>query len=210
MAKVKSLDDLFVNLLKDIYYAEKQILKALPKMAKHSESAELEEAFLNHLEETKGQVERLEQVFALCELKPVGKTCPAIKGILEEGQEVMKDAETPLRHSDRLGEPARHAGGGRFAARNPGPGIYRRPYPQRACRRTPQPRSGLKLLGVRRTARGHRFSRRSFLPGSCGIERRQLRLRALMPVRQFDPARQGSPKPSIPGEQVNGTSIPRA
>jgi ferritin-like metal-binding protein YciE len=95
MAKVKSLDDLFVNLLKDIYYAEKQILKALPKMAKHSESAELEEAFLNHLEETKGQVERLEQVFALCELKPAGKTCPAIKGILEEGQEVMKEAETP-------------------------------------------------------------------------------------------------------------------
>jgi ferritin-like metal-binding protein YciE len=95
MAKVKSLDDLFVNLLKDIYYAEKQILKALPKMAKNADSAELEEAFLHHLEETKGQVERLEQVFALCELKPVGKTCPAIKGILEEGQEMMKEAETP-------------------------------------------------------------------------------------------------------------------
>ena len=95
LAKVKSLDDLFVNLLKDIYYAEKQILKALPKMAKSADSAELEEAFLHHLEETKGQVERLEQVFALCELKPVGKTCPAIKGILEEGQEMMKEAETP-------------------------------------------------------------------------------------------------------------------
>lgn len=93
MAKVKSLDDLFVHMLKDIYYAEKQILKALPKMAKNADSAELEEAFLHHLEETKGQVDRLEQVFALCELKPVGKTCPAIKGILEEGEEIMKEAD---------------------------------------------------------------------------------------------------------------------
>lgn len=95
MAKVKSLNDLFVNLLKDIYYAEKQILKALPKMAKHADSTELEEAFLHHLEETKGQVERLEQVFALCDLKPAGKTCPAIKGILEEGEEDIKEAEDP-------------------------------------------------------------------------------------------------------------------
>jgi ferritin-like metal-binding protein YciE len=95
MAATKSLEDLFVNLLKDIYYAEKQILKALPKMAKKADSDDLREAFEHHLQETKGQVERLEQVFALCELKPTAKACPAIKGILEEGEEDMKEAKDP-------------------------------------------------------------------------------------------------------------------
>lgn len=95
MAATKSLEDLFVDLLKDIYYAEKQILKALPKMAKKADSGDLREAFEHHLQETQGQVERLEQVFALCELKPTAKTCPAIKGILEEGEEDMKEAKDP-------------------------------------------------------------------------------------------------------------------
>ncbi|HSD92204.1 MAG TPA: ferritin-like domain-containing protein [Methyloceanibacter sp.] len=95
MAAMKSLKDLFINLLKDVYYAEKQILKALPKMAKKADSEELRRAFEHHLKETEGQVARLEQVFALCELKPAGKTCPAIKGILEEGQEDMKEAKDP-------------------------------------------------------------------------------------------------------------------
>ena len=93
MAKVKSLDDLFVNLLKDIYYAEKQILKALPKMAKHSESAELEEAFLNHLEETKGQITRLERVFQMHQAEAKAVTCPAIDGIIEEAEEIMSDSK---------------------------------------------------------------------------------------------------------------------
>jgi len=92
MTKMKSLEDLFINLLKDMYYAEKQILKALPKMAKHADSSELRRAFENHLKETEGHVERLEQVFALCDTKAAGKTCPAIKGILEEGAEDMKEA----------------------------------------------------------------------------------------------------------------------
>ncbi len=92
MAKMHSLDDLFLNMLKDIYYAEKQILKALPKMAKKAESDKLRQAFEHHLEETEGQVERLEQVFGLLEHKVAGKTCPAIKGILEEGNELMKEA----------------------------------------------------------------------------------------------------------------------
>jgi ferritin-like metal-binding protein YciE len=91
----KSLQDLFVNLLKDMYYAEKQILKALPKMAKKADSEELRQAFEHHLKETEGQVERLEQIFALCDLKPAGKTSHAIKGILEEGEEDMKDAKDP-------------------------------------------------------------------------------------------------------------------
>jgi ferritin-like metal-binding protein YciE len=95
MPATKSLEDLFVNLLKDIYYAEKQILKALPKMAKKADSDELRQAFEHHLEETKGQVERLEQVFALCELRPTAKTCTAIMGILEEGEEDMKEAKDP-------------------------------------------------------------------------------------------------------------------
>ena len=95
MPATKSLEDLFVNLLKDIYYAEKQILKALPKMAKKADSDDLRQAFEHHLEETRGQVERLEQVFALCDLKPTAKTCAAIKGILEEGEEDMKEAKDP-------------------------------------------------------------------------------------------------------------------
>jgi ferritin-like metal-binding protein YciE len=95
MPATKSLEDLFVNLLKDMYYAEKQILKALPKMAKKADSRELRQAFEHHLTETQGQVERLERVFALCNLKPSGKTCHAIKGIIEEGEEDMKDAKDP-------------------------------------------------------------------------------------------------------------------
>src|SRR5262245_38233606 len=92
MTKMKSLEDLFINLLKDMYYAEKQILKALPMMAKHADSSELRRAFENHLKETEGHVERLEQVFVLCDTKAAGKTCPAIKGVLEEGAEGMKEA----------------------------------------------------------------------------------------------------------------------
>ena len=86
MAATKSLQDLFVNLLKDMYFAEKQILKALPKMAKKADSDELRQAFEHHFKETEGQVERLEQVFGLRGLKPSAKTCPAIEGILEEGE----------------------------------------------------------------------------------------------------------------------------
>jgi ferritin-like metal-binding protein YciE len=95
MAGMKSLRDLFINLLKDMYYAEKQILKALPKMAKKAEASELRQAFEHHLRETEGQVERLEQVFKLCDMEPKGKTCPAIRGILEEGEEDMKEAKDP-------------------------------------------------------------------------------------------------------------------
>jgi ferritin-like metal-binding protein YciE len=95
MAATKSLQDLFINLLKDMYFAEKQILKALPKMAKKADSDELRQAFEHHFTETEGQVERLEQVFGLCDVKPSAKTCPAIKGILEEGEEDMKDAKDP-------------------------------------------------------------------------------------------------------------------
>src|SRR4051812_47412536 len=90
-AKDKDLNDLFLDTLKDIYYAEKQILKALPKMAKAASSDKLRAAFEKHHGETEGQIERLEQVFELIEEKPQGKKCPAIEGILDEGQEIIKE-----------------------------------------------------------------------------------------------------------------------
>ena len=77
----KKLDDLFHDTLKDIYFAEKKILSTLPKMAKAAQSKELRAAFEKHHGETEGQIERLEEVFALIEKKPQGKTCAAIVGI---------------------------------------------------------------------------------------------------------------------------------
>ncbi|MCX5480150.1 ferritin-like domain-containing protein [Kaistia geumhonensis] len=87
----QNLETLFVETLKDIFYAEKQILKALPKMARSAESPELKQAFLNHREETEGQVERLQQIFEMLEKPARGKTCDAILGIIEEGKEVMEE-----------------------------------------------------------------------------------------------------------------------
>jgi len=91
MAKEKTLQDLFHDTLKDIYFAEKKILTALPKMAKAANSDELRAAFEKHERETEGQVDRLEQVFKLIDETPKGKTCDAIVGIIEEGQEIMKE-----------------------------------------------------------------------------------------------------------------------
>jgi ferritin-like metal-binding protein YciE len=87
----KGLDALFHNTLKDIYFAEKKILAALPKMEKAAQSPELKKAFEKHRGETEGQVERLEQVFALIDAKPQAKTCDAIMGIMKEGEEVMDE-----------------------------------------------------------------------------------------------------------------------
>ena len=87
----KKLDELFHDTLKDIYYAEKKILVALPKMAKAAQNEDLSAAFDKHKTETEGQVSRLEQVFELIDEKPQGKKCAAIEGILEEGQEIMKE-----------------------------------------------------------------------------------------------------------------------
>ena len=92
MAKqAKTLDDLFHDTLKDIYYAEKKILTALPKMAKAAQSAGLRQAFEKHERETQGQVDRLEQVFALIEQPAKGKKCEAIDGLIDEGKEIMKE-----------------------------------------------------------------------------------------------------------------------
>lgn len=91
MATEKKLDDLFLETLKDIYYAEKQILRALPKMAKNANSPELKQAFEAHKQETEGQVERLQQIFEMLDKPARGKTCDAILGIIEEGKEIMED-----------------------------------------------------------------------------------------------------------------------
>lgn len=87
----KNLEELFVETLKDIFYAEKQILRALPKMAREASSPELKKAFETHRDETEGHVERLQQVFELVDKPARGKTCDAIIGIIEEGKEVMEE-----------------------------------------------------------------------------------------------------------------------
>jgi ferritin-like metal-binding protein YciE len=89
MAKVQSLQDMYVEELKDIYNAEKQLLKALPKMAKAASSEELRAAFEEHTQQTQGHIERLEQVFKTLDMQPKSKTCEAMKGLVEEGQEII-------------------------------------------------------------------------------------------------------------------------
>ncbi len=87
----KGLEDLFLDAVKDIYYAEKKILKALPKMAKGAQNEAVSAAFEKHRMETEGHVDRLEQVFEMLEKPARGKTCPAIDGIIEEGSEILEE-----------------------------------------------------------------------------------------------------------------------
>ena len=96
--KLNTLQNLYTDELRDLYNAENQLLKALPKMAKAASSEELKEAFEKHLEQTKGQVKRLEQVFEELDEKPKGKTCRAMKGLIEEGSEILEeDGEKSVR-----------------------------------------------------------------------------------------------------------------
>lgn len=83
----------FQDMLKDVYYAEKQIYKALPKMIRAADDGELKAGFESHRSETEGQIDRLEQVFELLDMPPRGKKCPAIDGILEEGAELIEEHE---------------------------------------------------------------------------------------------------------------------
>jgi len=93
--KIESLRELFVEELKDLYSAEKQLVKALPKMAKAATSPKLKAGFTKHLEETKEHVSRLEQVFEMLEASPRGKHCKAMEGLVEEGKEVMEEDMEP-------------------------------------------------------------------------------------------------------------------
>ena len=88
---LESLQDLFINELKDVYNAEKQIVTALPKMAKAATAPELQEAFTKHLRETEGQVRRLEQIFKSLGLPARGKKCKGMEGLLEEGKEILEE-----------------------------------------------------------------------------------------------------------------------
>ncbi len=90
---IHTMDDLFVHTLRDIYYAEKQLLKALPEMAEKATDAQLKQAFQSHLGETKNHVVRLEQVFKMHGVEAKGIDCPAIDGIIEEAEEVVGEVE---------------------------------------------------------------------------------------------------------------------
>src|SRR5579872_3221956 len=87
----ESIRELLIDQMRDLYDAEKQLVKALPKMAKNSSNEQLREAFENHLEQTRGHVQRLEQAFELLDKKAKGKPCAAMKGLVEEGRETMEE-----------------------------------------------------------------------------------------------------------------------
>jgi ferritin-like metal-binding protein YciE len=95
MKKMKTLQDLFVEQLRDMYYAEKQMVKSLGKMVKKASSDQLRKAFETHLTETENQIERLEQVFEKLELAARGKTCHAMDGIIDEAKEIMNEDAEP-------------------------------------------------------------------------------------------------------------------
>jgi ferritin-like metal-binding protein YciE len=90
---IKTLDDLFVHQLQDIYYAEQQIVKALPEMIEKATSSELKDGFRKHLEQTKGHVKRVEEVFKMHGHEPEGVDCPAIDGIIEEADDVSGEVD---------------------------------------------------------------------------------------------------------------------
>jgi ferritin-like metal-binding protein YciE len=93
--KMKSLNDLLVDQLKDLYSAESQLIKALPRMAKAASSEDLRAGFEKHLEETEGQLERLDQCFELLEARAKGKKCKAMEGLIEEGKELLQGNVDP-------------------------------------------------------------------------------------------------------------------
>jgi ferritin-like metal-binding protein YciE len=92
---LESMQDLFLNELKDVYNAEKQILKALPRMAKAADAPALQQAFTKHLRETEGQVQRLERIFKSLGQTPRGKKCKGMEGLIEEGKEILEEEGAP-------------------------------------------------------------------------------------------------------------------
>jgi ferritin-like metal-binding protein YciE len=102
--KLKTLDALLVDMLKDLYSAESQLVKALPKMAKAAQAEDLKNAFTVHLEETRGQVARLDTIFEQLEVSPRGKKCKAMEGLIEEGKELIEeDAEPSVKDAGLIG-----------------------------------------------------------------------------------------------------------
>jgi ferritin-like metal-binding protein YciE len=94
-SKMATLEDLYTDLLKDLYSAEKQLVKALPKLAKNAQSPDLQKAFQEHLKQTEGQVERIERIFTNLGGSPRGKKCVGMEGLIEEGNELMQEDVDP-------------------------------------------------------------------------------------------------------------------
>jgi ferritin-like metal-binding protein YciE len=94
-SKMSTLEDLYTDLLKDLYSAEKQLVKALPKMAKNAQSPDLQRAFQEHLKQTEGHVERIERIFSDLDGSPRGKKCVGMEGLIEEGNELLQEDVEP-------------------------------------------------------------------------------------------------------------------
>jgi ferritin-like metal-binding protein YciE len=94
-SKMTTLEDLYTDMLKDLYSAEKQLVKALPKMAKNAQSPDLQKAFQEHLRQTEGHVERIERIFSDLEGSPRGKKCVGMEGLIEEGNEILQEDAEP-------------------------------------------------------------------------------------------------------------------
>ena len=94
-SKMATLDDLYIDLLKDLYSAEKQLVKALPKIAKNAQSPDLQKAFQEHLKQTEGHVERIERIFSDMDGSPRGKKCVGMEGLIEEGNELLQEDVEP-------------------------------------------------------------------------------------------------------------------
>ena len=94
-SKMQTLDDLYKDMLKDLYSAEKQLVKALPKMAKNAQSSDLQRAFQEHLKQTEGHVERIERIFSDLGSSPRGKKCVGMEGLVEEGNELLQEQVDP-------------------------------------------------------------------------------------------------------------------
>ena len=95
-SRMENLEDLYEDLLKDLYSAEKQLVKALPKMAKNADSPDLQKAFEEHLDQTTCHVERIEEIFADLGGTPRGKKCVGMEGLIEEGSEIMQEDAEPI------------------------------------------------------------------------------------------------------------------
>jgi ferritin-like metal-binding protein YciE len=94
-SKLQTLDDLYKDMLKDLYSAEKQLVKALPKMAKNAQASDLQRAFQEHLKQTEGHVERIERIFSDLGSSPRGKKCVGMEGLVEEGSELLQEQVDP-------------------------------------------------------------------------------------------------------------------
>jgi ferritin-like metal-binding protein YciE len=95
VSKITTLEDLYTDMLKDLYSAENQLVKALPKMAKAAQSPDLQKAFQNHLKQTEGHVDRIERIFSDMDGSPRGKKCAAMEGLVEEGSELLQEDIDP-------------------------------------------------------------------------------------------------------------------